>query len=339
MALSTPTVSATADDANARVALSVTGSATPAVPGLARASAAATGFNFSGANDLTFNVQVDGGSIQAVSVTSDVSDIAGLVTALDADITGATVSHVSGVLVITSATTGAASNVSISTLVDGGGGNATFLAEGSNDGSAAPEQRFVVERTEDSGTTWTEVRGVSLLVPDGSYNVATYDYEAPCTGTAGYRAKAIDAYNGYNTDSSWSSTDTETVAVSGWWLQDLEVPALNSTLPVERAVVTYDKTRDQGVFLPLGRDRAVVVYGDRRGETVTLPIMCVGDTSYDALEALLDGGRTLLLRTADGRRLYVANPDKRAAAVQPTADWSERPVRKFNLSFTEVDVP
>jgi len=199
--------------------------------------------------------------------------------------------------------------------------------------------RFEVQRSTDGGTTWAAVRNSSTYPPNGSWVATIYDYEAPATGSVSYRARAIDIDGVPATPSTWTATATVTPDVAGWWLIDPEVPTLNTEVPVERAAVTIGRKRDQGVFAALGRSTAVVVSGDRRGRTIGLPILAVGNTIADKLDAIIDGGRTLMLRTADGRQWYVATPAEWAPTMQPTADWSERPIYKGTLTLVEVEAP
>lgn len=218
---------------------------------------------------------------------------------------------------------------------DDGNARVALVVEGSDPSPATPVLRFAVERLE--AGTWVPVRGVAALEPDGAWTVTAFDHEAASRGTVTYRAQAFDA-DDVEAPSAWVTADVVT-DVAGWWLQDPAVPTLDVQVNVERTAVSSDRKRDQGRFAPLGWDRDVVVTGDVRGEDITVPLLLVGSALFDAVTEILDGGRTLLLRTADGRRLYVASPAARPTTVQPTTDWAERPVRKMTLAFVEVDRP
>ena len=71
-------------------------------------------------------VTVDGGSPQTISIVANCDTAANCATALTAQITGASVSVVGGNLVITSATTGSASTITITTSGSGEGALALF---------------------------------------------------------------------------------------------------------------------------------------------------------------------------------------------------------------------
>jgi flagellin len=101
------------------VALSLTGA------GKASKSfdAAAAGFDFS-TDNLSFDLDVDGsGSAQSISVTTDVSDLDGLVAELNTQTTGATWSKdANGKLAVTSDSAAAGSAIEITAVTDGNGG-------------------------------------------------------------------------------------------------------------------------------------------------------------------------------------------------------------------------
>ena len=108
--------------------------------GGAKAGATATGLT-NDATQYTYQISVDGGGAQTINVTgSTAQTYTDLLTQINADITGATVSLVGGNLKFISGTTGAASSISLTA----GGGGTNLLTTLTN---------FVAVRTASAGTT------------------------------------------------------------------------------------------------------------------------------------------------------------------------------------------
>lgn len=104
---------------------------------------AAAGFDFSGGNTLSFDIAINGAAAQAVSITTDTTNVAGLVAALNghANTAGTTWSEGTGAdagkLVVTSDSTGDTQSVVISNVDDGGGANVSGISETTVAGSDA----------------------------------------------------------------------------------------------------------------------------------------------------------------------------------------------------------
>ena len=97
---------------------SLSGAIQSSTSGVLSFSEAVTDFTYNGnGNDANFDISVDGAAAQTVSVSSNTGDIAGLLTELNSQITGATVTSGSdGALVFTSNSAGSGSSVTISNV-------------------------------------------------------------------------------------------------------------------------------------------------------------------------------------------------------------------------------
>lgn len=97
---------------------SLSGAIQSSTSGVLSFSEAVTDFTYNGnGNDANFDISVDGAAAQTVSVSSNTGDIAGLLTELNSQITGATVtSDSNGALVFTSDSAGSGSSVTISNV-------------------------------------------------------------------------------------------------------------------------------------------------------------------------------------------------------------------------------
>ena len=93
----------------------IVGSVTSTTAGELSFATAASDFSYSGSgNSASFNVTVDGGAAQSISLSSDLGDLSSLVTELNSQISGATVtSNSSNGLTFTSDSTGTSSTVQI----------------------------------------------------------------------------------------------------------------------------------------------------------------------------------------------------------------------------------
>lgn len=197
---------------------------------------------------------------------------------------------------------------------------------------------LTVERSTDAGTTWTDVRAADGLTYTAPATVTLYDFEHAGIGHTSYRARVFD--NAIPaTVGSWSTTDTVTSEIRAWWLLDVVAPSTGMELTLEFTTVSLTRSRDLGVFAPLGASRHVVVTGARRGNLIALTAICDGVAALDSLDAVLETGRVLILRDDAGHLWYVVALADRAAELQATADRAGRPIYRVPLSFQEVAVP
>ena len=170
--------------------------------------AVAGGFDYSGSN-LTFDVSVDGGAAESITISANAGDAAAVATAFSA-ITGATAAITGGNLVITSDSTGASSSVVISNI--GGAaaaGAGDFLAGGASAAGADaaaidlvigdpadPDVTVTVDSDLSTGTTaaqstallgliTTAAAGAFTATDDGAGNITLTDAAAAGEFAAG----------------------------------------------------------------------------------------------------------------------------------------------------------
>ncbi|OUS16791.1 hypothetical protein A9Q88_06325 [Gammaproteobacteria bacterium 50_400_T64] len=147
-------------------------------------------FNFS-TNEVSFDVAVDGGTAQTVTLNTDLTNSAGMLSNINGQLTGAVASVASGKLVITSGSTGGSSEIAVSNYngdVDGNSTSVTDFASGSEtvDGASI-------------GTAYT-------LTLDGTA-VDLSSASSDGTITATELAAAIHALDGYTASGSGTSFD------------------------------------------------------------------------------------------------------------------------------------
>lgn len=204
-------------------------------------------------------------------------------------------------------------------------------------GSATTDY-FEVQRSEDGGTSWTDVRTVlgDGRVDTSGSPVTVNDWEAPNGVQVTYRARAGNDSN--VTVSAWV-TDTETWSdPDACWLKHPFRPSLNQRLTV-RSYPGSSRAANQGVFRALGASNAIVV-GDRRGpETGTIVVFSEDQDARDDLVALLDAETPLLLSTHpswEHPERWVAIGDTESTRI---ADHSWVPYHDETLPWTAVDRP
>lgn len=138
--------------------------------GAITASGAITNFNYAGSKLASFDVSVDGGAAQTITLNSNLSDSTGLLAAINGQLTGATASvDGSDVLSITSDQTGSSSTVSISNA-DANATSGLLIANGSGTTGTASfaysiaGQSATYDATNNSilGAEGSDVEGLSI---------------------------------------------------------------------------------------------------------------------------------------------------------------------------------
>lgn len=206
-----------------------------------------------------------------------------------------------------------------------------------------PTQRLTLQRSLDDGATWDNVRGAVNLQPP-LQEAIVYDYEVPSGVLAQYRAIADAEEAGNFVASDWSKILAQLVplAVDSWWLKDAVDPALNTRITVAPPF-QFRRKESQAVFDPVGRSTSVFVSDGPKGIEGTLNVWVKDKATYDALEAILNTGRAVLLSDPLGRSWWVkfASQDWDLIRAQPQAGDTAR-IRHFHglsLPFSEVAAP
>lgn len=181
----------------------------------------------------------------------------------------------------------------VSSVVPTAGTGNISVVVNRNTGAAAWTM-VTVERSVDSGTTWTFVRGATRAAASGN-TFTIVDYEAPHSTNVLYRGQALDAttYSPFVNAGSqlqWTSTSA--------WLKSINSVTLNKAVTLKEAFA-YEVEVRSGVFQVLGRNAPVVISdtaSTRRGQ---LMFQTITRAQADELKALLRIGGVLLLQSPD----------------------------------------
>jgi hypothetical protein len=218
------------------------------------------------------------------------------------------------------------------------------------------QSHLQLERSEDSGTTWTPLfnsAGVhtSKFGNLGEYNpltgqITVLDYCATPKSTVIYRgavvvnqrmASGIGAIFGSDV-SDWSSPTTLSIPVTqGWWLKNPATPSQNMVIEVVGDSGEYDYTspEDSATFHPIGRPNNVVVTDVLRGTQIQLVLDCIDDATFAGVMTLRSSLQPLLLQNCwTGKQWWVRIVDATVKEMNTT------PVRReVTVSMEQVDAP
>lgn len=209
--------------------------------------------------------------------------------------------------------------------------------------------RFEVQRSLDSGVTWSKLNRVyvpsigasdlsTLDYSDALQTLIGYDYEAPRGTIAQYRVRVTATLGtGLLITSAWSSVQGITTLGSGWVLKSLTDPLNYSVKPnIHSTDWTVKSTERQGVFHALGRKGAIVMSDIVGGEEGTLTLAFLDQAAFTAFEAMRARREAMLLQTPYGDNMYVRFGADRNASFMLTGGGV--PKRIVTIPFYEVDV-
>lgn len=209
----------------------------------------------------------------------------------------------------------------------------TAVVDGATSGTYT-YQRLDLQRSDDAGTTWTDVRLGTDVIPDGNFDATIVDYEAKRGQTAYYRARSV-GYVGENVvASAWSTSSSIAIANDGtWWLKAITSSALNRGSVRILANLDIKQEEDLGVFRPIGRSKSVVIAGTIGGQDGSYSIATFGDSEWAAIYGLISHQGTLLVQAPDSTQKYVRITDR---------SWTEKGavgslIRELKVSYVEVD--
>lgn len=140
--------------------------------------------------------------------------------------------------------------------------------------------------------------------------------------------------------SSASAAGSASVDTEEWWLKDPTDSTLNTTFKPTRRMLTLSDSADQAVFRPLGRSTAVVVSDVLRGAELPFEAVCSDQAALDALEALRDTQRTLLLQMGSSGEQFYVNLVGPRTRTRRTVVRSGAPAHYvYSVKAVEVDAP
>lgn len=207
---------------------------------------------------------------------------------------------------------------------------------------APSTDQFQIQRSEDGGSTWTDVY-TSLgdgLVSNPGGTVTCYDYEAPNGVAVKYRARTIHTYASATAYSAWSSSADETWSdPDQWWLKNLTDPDFNLAIRL-RDYSDIARPARQVVHEVLGSPFPIVVDDARGATTGTITFRCDDAAEREFVDELLDlTNVTWLLQGPVGHEekdRWVALGDHSRSRLVPsgTKPWTDE-----KISWTEVERP
>lgn len=214
-------------------------------------------------------------------------------------------------------------------------GKATFTITGGNPVGFS-SQVYEVQRSDDSGTTYSYVRNAEDIVPNGSYVGTAVDYEAPRGLVAYYRARSIGTTSGgEEMPSAWSTVQQVLVTNDEtWWFKVLTDPTLNQGSV--RVLAQLDTTVDEPntIFRPLGATRPIVVAGPLQGEDGIYQIKTITEAEWDDIYPVITHQGTILVQDPLGNQKYLRITSRTWSAESKTDGIVYRDI---DLAYVEVD--
>jgi len=195
-------------------------------------------------------------------------------------------------------------------------------------------QYFQVQRSDDAGVTYSNIRNASAITPNASYVGTAEDYEAPRGSTVLYRARAVGVTSGSVEIPSAYGTVQQVLITndSTWWFKAIANSAYNigSVRVLKQIDVTIEEPNT--VFRPLGATRPIVVAGPLQGEDGSYSILTVTAAEYTALSPILNYQGTLLVQDPFGNQKYI-----RITSRQYSAETINGVIqRTFSVGYVQV---
>lgn len=194
-----------------------------------------------------------------------------------------------------------------------------------------------LERSDDGGTTWAAVRNGTDIAGTFGTPTALYDDEAPRVITVRYRARVSATYTGgvVNTG-AWSTSATAVVTADEWQLKCPQDPSINIYNVRVITNPTEDITEDLGVFRPLDRRYPIVVAGKLGGWDGSFTIATITADEWDAVRAVVEAQKVLLLQSPFGWEKYVRIVGGARTIIMGTPTV---PRRQVSFDYVEVGSP
>lgn len=195
---------------------------------------------------------------------------------------------------------------------------------------------FTLERSNDSGATWSSVRtGINV---SGTFGSATpiLDYEAVQGTAVQYRARVTATTGGFTYTGPYSTVATATVNLGTWNLKCPETPSLNLSDAWVLGHPEETISEDVGVFRPLDRRLPVIVAGTLTGWDSAITVHAPDAATWLKLEALIESQKVLYLESPFGWAKYVRiMPGAKAVMLGTTT----APRREVAFAYVETDAP
>lgn len=211
--------------------------------------------------------------------------------------------------------------------------NRTYITVTGASAVGYDSQTYQLQRSDDAGLTWTDVRDGAELVPDGSFIANIYDYEATRSNTAAYRARSIAIVGNDVVASAWSTSATVAITNDGkWWFKAVNQPTLNASAVKVITGLDEEQTEDLGVFRPIGRSKAVVIAGSLYGKDGTYRIVTLSNAEWTSVYAIVSHQDILLVQDPFGQQKYVRITSRKFN----TTGAASTPRREAEIGYVEV---
>lgn len=214
-------------------------------------------------------------------------------------------------------------------------GRASFTLTGSSLSGSFVSQYHQVQRSDDSGVTYSYIRGGSNITLNASNQGIIADYEAPRGITAYYRSRvvAVDT-NSVEYPSSWSSVQQVLITNdTTWWFKCILNAELNkgSVRVLKELDVIVDEPNT--TFRPLGASKPIVIAGPLQGEDGAYNIKTVTEDEWDAFYPLLTHQGKLFVQDPYGNQKYIRITERKWTAESQSGNV----YRDITLKYVETD--
>lgn len=212
--------------------------------------------------------------------------------------------------------------------------NRTLITVTGASASGYDSQTFQLQRSDNAGLTWADVRGAAALVPNGTFIAEIYDYEAPRSQSVAYRARSVALLGSDVVASTWSSSGLVTITQDGlWWFKAIDKPSLNTSAVRVLNGLEEEQTEDIGVFRPIGRTRAIVIAGTMYGRDGSYRVVTLTPEEWTSIYAVLTHQGTLLIQDPFGAQKYV----RITSRAFNTTGAASAPRRESTIGYVEVE--
>ena len=213
-------------------------------------------------------------------------------------------------------------------------GKASFVNQGTSLGVGMVSQYHQVQRSDDEGVTWNDIRDGSTITLNASNQSVIADYEAPRSITAYYRCRAVGVdSNSIEYPSGWSVTQQVLITNDGtWWFKCILDPTLNqgSVRVLKELDVIVDEPNT--TFRPLGATKPIVIAGPLQGEDGAYNIKTVTETEWDNFYPLLTHQGKLLIQDPYGNQKWIRITDRKWTAETQSGNV----YRDITLKYVEL---
>lgn len=214
-------------------------------------------------------------------------------------------------------------------------GRASFNITGAALPAGYVSQYYEVERSDDAGATFRQIRNGTDIIPSGTFIGTTQDYEAPREIVVFYRARAIGIDANSNEFPTPYSTPQQVLITTDntWWFKAVEEPEYNQGSIRVLADLDVVIEEPNTIFRPLGSSRPIVVAGPLQGEDGIYNIKTVNETEWDNFFFILTHQGTLLVQDPLGNQKYIRVT--RRNFIAETAGSAIH--RNVDMSYVEVE--